>query len=139
MRLDLGPDLPAIKAKALKDIDRAAEVARLRYVTPGSGQSMEYVATESEARLWRAQELAGQAPALEGFPFLKAEYDALAGLPGAATPDVSAMVAEILAQADGWVAIGSEIKRIRRWAKLAVEQAISVTEVQVIMSALEWP
>lgn len=132
MQLNLGDDLAGVKAKTLVAIDSQAEASRLRYVTPGAGQAMEYTATEAEARRWAVGE------SFTLYPFLAAEADAVEAATGT-RPSEAVVVADVIAQADAWVTIGSTIKRIRREAKMAVEAATTVAQVRAIQAALLWP
>lgn len=132
MRLDLGESLSEVRAKALSTIDRQAEAARLRYVTPGAGQAMEYTATEAEARRWVTGE------SLAGYPFLAAEANAMAAVSGTA-PEPAALVTIVLAQAALWAEFGSAIKQIRREAKMAVQVATTVAQIRAILAGLVWP
>ena len=133
-RFDLGPTLEALKAEAAAEIDRQAEAARLRFLTGGSGQALEYQATEAEARAFLASG-APFDPAL--YPFVEAERLAAAQLLGAAPP-ADAVAQEIVAQSDAWKVAGSAIKTLRRAAKLLIEAAGSVSEVRAAL-AVEWP
>jgi predicted RNA-binding Zn ribbon-like protein len=49
-RAETPEELAAAKASAAAEVDADAEAARLRFITPGAGQSLEYAATEAEAR-----------------------------------------------------------------------------------------
>lgn len=104
------PTLDAARQDAARQVDEAAEAARLRYITPGAGQAMEYEAAASEA----AQHAAG-APG--PWPMLQAEVDAglSADLAGAAQAVASARAA--------WSVIGAEIRRIRLAGKFAILNA----------------
>lgn len=126
MRLDLGPSLAALKAQLAAQIDHDAEAARLRFITPGAGQAMEYQATEAEARRYLIDP---SGP----FPFLAAEVQAQ-GAPAT----LASVAAEVVALADAWAAIGSEIKRLRRAAKLAVEVAPTAAEARQA-AQVTWP
>lgn len=137
MRFELGAGLAQVKAKALAKIDSDAEAARLRFVTPGAGQAMEYQATEAEARRYAA---AGFPVPLDSaaYPFLWAEVSAQESARAGAVVDPRSIAELIVAQADQWVAIGSEIKRLRREAKLRIEIATTVAEVRQAEN-VSWP
>lgn len=121
-----GADLPTMKLRAAEAVDAAAEVARRRFITIGSGQAMEYMATEAEARDFSA---GGEGP----WPFLEAERDAL---PGDAT--LAEVAASVLLQVAAWQMVGAEIKRLRRAAKMEIESAITSAEVAAA-TQVAWP
>lgn len=123
--------LDVLKRAASRAVDDAAEVVRLRFITGGAGQALEYQQTEWEARAWRFDE------ELDNFPFLKAEVDALAEATGQ-PPDPAAVVATILAQAEAWQSVGAEIKRLRRAAKLAIEAATTPEQIEQAKN-IAWP
>jgi hypothetical protein len=137
MRLDLGPSLAEVKAQLTFRVDAEAEVARLRYLTPGSGQALEYQATESDARAFMAAHLAGEVPSIADYPFLAAEALAIEMAKGI-VPDPVAVAQDVIAQADAWIAAGSEIKALRRGAKLAIEAASSPAEARAA-AQVTWP
>lgn len=121
-----GKDLDQMKVQALGEVDAAAEAARRRFITPGGGQAMEYMATEAEARDFNA---GGVGP----WPFLEAERGALGG--DATLAQVSAAV---LAQVEAWKVAGGEIKRLRRAAKMAIEAAMTPAAVAAA-TVVAWP
>jgi hypothetical protein len=125
--------LALLKEQALRGTDQAAELARLRFITGGAGQALEYQQTEAEARAWSA----APSPALADFPFLKAEVDAIAEATGQA-PDPAVVAASVVAQADAWKLAGSEIKRLRRAAKLTIEAATTPEEIAAAQ-VVPWP
>jgi hypothetical protein len=136
MRLDLGPSLAALKQQLLSRVDAAAEAARLRFITPGAGQALEYQATEREARAYVA---AGSPLPFDGaaYPFLEAERQAIFDATGPLLTGAE-IAAMVIANADAWAATGAEIKRLRRSAKLLIEQA---TTPQAARAAAQvaWP
>lgn len=121
------------KTNALSFVDIAAEQARLAFITGGAGQALEYQQTEWEARAWGA----ASEPELIDYPFLKAEVDAIAETTGQA-PDPDEVAATVIAQADAWKAAGSEIKRLRRTAKLTIEAAATSEEIAAAQ-IIPWP
>ena len=131
VRPETAGELAAAKAAAAIEIDAQAEAARLRFITPGAGQSLEYAATEAEARAFVA---AGAAGAPEAYPWLNAERLATGG--GATLAEVAQ---QVLALADAWRASGAEIKRIRRAAKLQVEAAVTIAAVRAALAGTDWP
>ena len=108
-------------------IDADAEAARLRFITPGAGQMLEYQATEAEARAY----LAEPGPAAE-FPFLDAEREALGE-----TATLAAVAREVLVLAGAWRRVGARIKRLRPEAKRRVEEARDAQQVRAAVR-VEW-
>lgn len=133
MRLSGGPTLEQLRAQMAAQVDAEAEVARLRFITPGAGQALEYQATEVEATAYVAAHEAAAGPPAGAWPWLEAEQAASA--PGTTLLDVAQLV---LSLRDQWVATGSTIKALRRAAKVAIEAA---TTPQAIRAAalVEWP
>ena len=123
-------ELAAAKAAAAAEIDADAEAARLRFITPGAGQSLEYAATEAEVRAY----LAAPSGDPEDWPWLNAERLAAGG-----TATVAEVAQQVLALADAWRITGAEIKRIRRAAKLQVEAATTIAGVRAAVSGAAWP
>jgi hypothetical protein len=119
--------LLSVQMDALKMIDDAAEAARMRVLTPGAGQAMEYRQTEVEAKSWTPDSN------LDDFPMLKAELEAIKfDNPSATIDDV---VAEALANAALWLNVGAAIKQVRRSAKVIVEHAQTPADCRI---ALDW-
>ncbi len=121
-----GSDLALMKERAAAEVDAAAEVARRRFITPGSGQAMEYLSTETEAQDFDA---GGKGP----WPFLEAERDALGG-----KVTLAEVAAAVQAQVAAWRAVGGEIKRLRRAAKMAIDAAKTAAEVAAA-TVINWP
>ncbi|MFZ4411125.1 MAG: hypothetical protein ACOYOH_27535, partial [Paracraurococcus sp.] len=102
--------LEAAKVAAVASIDRAAELARLRFITGGAGQALAYTAKEAEARAFVA-------PGSDAdYPYLAAERDVQAGVGVSAT--LATVAAQVIAQANAWRSTGATIERLRRGAKL---------------------
>lgn len=138
MQLDLGPSLAALKAAAILQIDTEAEAARLRYLTAGAGQALEYQATEAEARALLAEAAGGGTPDPAAYPFVQAEVAAVLSATGAAVPIADAAAA-VLVEADAWKAVGAYIKELRRAAKLRVDAAPSPAAVAAAAAGIGWP
>jgi hypothetical protein len=98
---------------ASEAIDAAAEQARARFITSGSGQAMVYQAKTAEAAAW----LAANSPAdLTGYPFIAAEV-------GITMPTAAELVALWQAMEAGWRQAAALIEAARMGGKIAVEQA----------------
>jgi hypothetical protein len=130
VRAETPPELAAAKAAAAAEIDTAAEAARLLFITPGAGQSLEYAATEAEARAY----LAAPTNNPTDWPWLNAERLASGG-----TMTVAQVAQQVLALATAWRGVGAEIKRIRRAAKVAIESAATIHAVRGVVATVEWP
>ena len=98
-------------------VDQAAENARMRHLTPGSGQSMTYEVKYQEA-------LAG------GGPMISAEADAL-GM------TVQEVVDSVLAARQEWQVLGAQIEAARLKAKKAIREAQTAAEMHRITSELQ--
>ncbi|RDD60216.1 hypothetical protein [Ferruginivarius sediminum] len=139
-----GSTLAQIKTNAKFEVDRKAEAARTRFLTPGDGQALEYVQTQREALDAVAVLDAGGTVDPAGYPMLEAERAARSNA-GVRQADGSAYtladVAREIVDVDiaGWTPAGAEIKRIRRTAKLRIEQAADEAEVQAVLDGLSWP
>jgi hypothetical protein len=122
--------IETLRARALVGIDAAAERARLRFITGGAGQALEYQATEAEARAYDGTGVA------EDWPWLAAEQAALAAAGQAVSlTDVAEMA---IGLADAWRATGAAIKALRRTAKLQVEAATTAAEIRTA-ATVSWP
>jgi hypothetical protein len=119
-----------VKDEAKRRIDREAELARLRYVTPGAGQAMAYKAKEEEARM-----IVAFAPGVDldapSFPFLALEAEAT----GQTLRQVAGVV---VAAADLWRHVGARIEVLRLSAKRAVEAAATEAEARAA-ARVDWP
>lgn len=126
-------DIEKIRADALTKVDAAAEWARLKFITSGSGQALEYQATQIEALKVVAL---GVEPLAIDVPWLVAERDAMAvvnveiTLMGVAQMIVGLMTA--------WTQAGAEIKYLRRTAKLLIKAAATVEEI-TLAGKIVWP
>ncbi len=119
------------KAEARAEIDRRAELARLAWITPGSGQAAVYLAKAEEA-----QRLAGDGdPDPQDYPLLAASI----GNEGETLGEVAAVV---LATRAGWLQVAAAIEAIRLGAKAAIdalEDPPAAEAVAAILDGLEWP
>lgn len=104
------------QAHARRKVDEAAEAVRIRYLTPGSGQALEYEAAHREAER-RLQGIAGT------YPMLQADVDA--GL-AVDLDDAATLVVQTRAQ---WETLGAVIRTIRLGAKHQIGQAQTQADV----------
>ncbi|MDH4122420.1 MAG: hypothetical protein OEV94_12025 [Deltaproteobacteria bacterium] len=114
---DPGVALADSKTLALAEIDTAAEAARGRYITLGSGQGLTYLRKETQARAFVAAGYTGSVPAMVAAT--------------AAGRGITAQLAAdtIIAQADAWAATGAQIEQSREGGKKAVNDALDVAGV----------
>ena len=130
------PEIPlaAVKAAAIDRVDREAELERLRFLTPGTGQALEYRTTLQEAQRLLAGTEASPDPG--SYPFLAAEQEAQAAL--GTTRSLRDIATGILAAEAAWTAGGARIKLLRRLAKLKIEAATSADEVAAAARDIPW-
>jgi hypothetical protein len=120
------PDLARHKAEAKASVGLGAEMARCKYISPGSGKVMSYQQVAAEAIRYGATGGAG------AYPFLQARV-ASGRYPDLAT--AAAATQQIEAQ---WAAIGSAIDQSEDAAKLAIDAATTVEQVQAV-TVVTWP
>lgn len=110
--------LASAAGSALTAIDVAAEAARLRYITGGSGQSATYMLKEQQARAFAGLVYTGTVPGL-----VQSE---------ATARGVSAQVAcsAIIGEADAWHALAAVIETARRSGKVAVNAAANLASLE---------
>ena len=126
--------LHAAKRLAKDLVDAQAEERRAMLLTPGAGQSLEYRETAREAL---AADAAPDPLAPADWPMLNAELLAQVNVGIAAT--LRGVISEVLVERATWLAAGAEIKRIRRQAKLEIDDAATIEQVDAIVSAVAWP
>jgi hypothetical protein len=122
----LGRSLDDEKTIAIAKIDADAETARLKYITAGAGQALEYQEAAEEAARYIATGGAG------AYPMLQASVDA------GEAPDLATAAALIGARENAWATIGANIRRLRLTAKRAVDAATTVEQVQAA-AQVTWP
>lgn len=126
--------LEAVKTAAIARIDTEAEEARMRFLTAGAGQMLEYQATQAEAA--RSLTVSGELnPA--NYPYLAAEQQALLSVGVEVT--LRQVAAQVLVVMEGWNLAGAEIKRLRRGAKLRIELATTIDEALAVGQGIPWP
>ena len=109
-----GTALEALKETLRRGVDAAAEQTRLRYITPGTGQAMVYLAKEEEARAV----LALQVPPTAGeYPLLEADV----GI--GAAESVVAAAQTVVTLAAQWRMVAAAIETTRLGAKAAITAA----------------
>ena len=111
--------------EAKRDIDRAAEQARLRHITPGAGQAMIYQEKAEQAADFVA---AGYPANTSGFPLIQTEMDAMQYTKEEAADS-------ILAQRTAWITLGAAIEQVRLAGKKAITDAGSLENIETVRAA----
>lgn len=119
-------DLDEVKTSIKAKIDLDAETARLKYITAGSGQALEYREVAEETARYAATGGAGE------YPMLQASVSAGEA---ASLAEAAALVA---AREQGWAMIGAEIRRLRLVAKMAVSAATTADQAAAAAEVV-WP
>lgn len=109
-------------------IDEAAELARLKYITPGVGQAMTYQQKAAEA----ATCMVDEDPQPFRYPLLAAEV----GITAPTLAGVALVVSQAYAQ---WAVIGAAIEAARLGAKSAVDAATDAAAVHAVAETIVWP
>lgn len=120
--------LDQVKAGLKASIDSAAEIERMKYITPGSGQAMTYMQKADEASRY----LAASDPVAADYPLLSAEV-------GVTAPTVGEVAAIVNAAFTQWQQIGAAIEAARLGTKVAIEAATAAEEAQAAADAVAWP
>ena len=129
----------AVKAFLSGQVDAMAEAVRAKFITPGSGQAMEYQEVLAQAQMALDASAAGSLD--------PAKYPMLAASSGIdADPSTKAPATDVLGVARGvqaahaaWIALGAEIRRVRLSGKSAIDAAATVEAAQSAFSAIAWP
>lgn len=119
-------DLDEVKTSIKAKIDLDAEAARLKYITAGSGQALEYREVAEETARYAATGGAGEYPMLQ------------ASVSVGEAPSLAEAAALIAAREQGWAMIGAEIRRLRLTAKMAVTAAATVEQAAAAAEVV-WP
>ena len=121
-------DLDGTKVALKAHVDQAAEIERLKYITPGSGQAMTYQQKVDEARAFKG----ATNPKATDYPVLSSEV----GITAETLAEVSDIVLTAFAQ---WQQIGAAIETVRLGAKRDIDAAADEATVRAIVDAIEWP
>lgn len=123
--------LAAAKVAACEQIDAAAEVARLTFITPGAGQAMEYQEAITQAVSALDAAAAGRPVSAEEYPMLAATI----GLDrdpstGAAATDVLGVARAVKAGYAAFAVPGAAIRGLRLSAKAAIDAAGTLAAIE---------
>lgn len=127
--------LELVKQRAVSQIERMAEAARLTFITNGSGQALVYQAKKEEAVRFLqtyASSTAAETAVTENWPMLGAELNITA-------PTLWVIAQTVNYLANSWIGAAAMIETQRLTAKNAVVTALTETAVKSILAALRWP
>jgi hypothetical protein len=130
-------DLGAFKSSLNRQIDDAAEAIRLKLITPGSGQAMEY--QEAYAQAQAALAATGTVKPTD-YPMLAAtigvDIDPDTGKPA---KDVLGVARSVKAAYEGYLQAGAAIRGARLLGKAEIGAAADVVTALTVFSAIKWP
>ena len=109
-------------------VDVAAEAERLKYITPGVGQTMTYQQKVAEAQALKA----ATNPKASDYPILSSEV-------GITAPTLGEVADIVLAAFGLWQQIGAMIESIRLGAKRDIDAAEDEAAARAIVDAIVWP
>lgn len=118
-------DLAEVKAELTRRVDRDAERERLKYITAGDGQALEYTYVVGEAKAYQAN------PA-GNFPLLQASVDA------AEAETLEEVAALVLRRNETWLAIAARIRRERIKAGRSIDAAEDGETAYASYASLKW-
>lgn len=129
--------LADVKSVLSSRVDADAERVRLRYITPGVGQSMTYLEKHNQAI---AVEAMGQQAAnalseqdrTAQFPTLAASV----GIEAATLWDCAQIVVQTY---EAWAALSNQIERTRLMGKRSISLASDAAAAQAAYEAITWP
>lgn len=126
-----------LKAALAKQVDSDAERERLKLITPGSGQAMEY--QEAYAQAQAALAAIGDVKA-SVYPMLAAtigvDFDPQTGKPAT---DVLGVARSVKAAYEAYLQAGAAIRGARLLAKAEIEAAADADLAQAVFAAIQWP
>ncbi|MEN5299014.1 hypothetical protein ABE530_11780 [Brucella sp. TWI559] len=122
------PSLASVKEALKVSVDAAAEIERLQYITPGTGQAMTYQQKVAEAQALKA----ASNPQASDYPILSSEV----GITAETLGEVADIVLAAFAQ---WQQIGAMIESIRLGAKRDIDAAEDEVAARAIVDAIIWP
>lgn len=129
-------ELAAAQAQARADLARAAEAARMRFLTAGDGKAQAYRVKAEEVARWDAIVAAAGTPDPDAFPWAKDRADVLSQVAPTTVEDV---IDEWRATVAGWGVAGRAIEKTEDAAKLAIDGAADAAAAHTIVPGLEWP
>lgn len=116
------------KDKAKAEVDAAAEAARSRVVTPGSGQAMTYLRKADAAIAF-----------LNGETLSAPQTQRLEDEAARLGVTVEAAAEALAATANAWEMLDASIDDIRLTAKQAIDAATTGTAIDAVLRGINWP
>ena len=130
------PSLEAVKDRLRAQIDRDAELARLRYITPGAAMAMTYQEKHAQAR---AVDAMGEAAANALSEVERtAQFPTLAASVGSEANTLWACAQLVIDKYEAWATISHVIESTRLTAKKAVGDAVDADAARTAYSAVVW-
>lgn len=130
-------DLAALKARLKAQVDTDAEALRLKFITSGSGQAMEYQEAYAQAQVAMAATGAVKA---SDYPMLAAtigvDLDPETGKPAT---DVLGVARSVKAAYEAYLQVGAAIRGARLLAKAEIDAATDADLAQAVFAAIAWP
>lgn len=125
-------NLEPLRVSLAAKVDREAEETRLRFVTGGAGQVLEYQEAIAQARAYQSN------PA-GSYPMLQADVDAGTIDPRTGLPvSTLAEAADLIIWTSGqWQVAGAAIRAARLAAKVAISTAANIAEI-VTAASVDW-
>ena len=120
--------LPAIKLALRQHVDAQAEVERLKYITPGTGQAMTYQQKVAEAQAYKS----ATAPNPKDYPILASEA-------GITAPTLSGVADTVLTAYRQWQQIGAMIEAVRLGAKRDIDESTTEAAARAVVDSVSWP
>lgn len=127
--------LSTLQARATAQVDVLAEQTRMRWITPGAGQAMEYMQSQAETV---AATAAPDPLNASLYPMMVAELNAYVAA-GNTTITLRQVVQAAAARVAAWQTAGTTIKQTRLTAKKQIAAATTQAQITAIMAALTWP
>lgn len=128
--------LAGVKSDLLAKVDAQAEMERARWLTPGTGQVMEYQEVRAQGQAALA---AGTKATAERFPMLAAtigiDIDPETKAPAT---DILGVARSVVAAGEAWAAIGTHIRVVRLRTKAAIEAATNIDDARAAFAAIDW-
>lgn len=127
----------ALKAELKARVDDDAERVRLRYITPGVGQSMTYLEKHNQAIAVEALgETAANALSEQD---RAAQFPTLAASVGIEAPTLWACAQLVILKYEAWAALSHVIERTRLLGKKSISDASDAAAAQAAYEAIAWP
>lgn len=129
--------LTDLKAKLFAQVNADAETVRLRYITPGVGQSMTYLEKHNQAVAVEglgeeAANALSEQDRTSQFPTLSASV----GIEAATLWDCAQIVVQTY---EAWAALSNQIERTRLMGKRAISLASDAAAARAAYEAITWP